>query len=90
MPLAPDEFPDSSIHRMCVRCHKWCNPQEGENYVLPVSPFSISTLFTGVGKPFHFMCFACRRKRVMLRVWIFAILAVLVGLALFLRQFAGA
>jgi len=44
----------------------------------------------GIERPAHFMCFACRRKRVMLRVWILVVLAGLVGLAIIYRQFAGA
>jgi hypothetical protein len=57
--------------------------------VLPrVSPFATAAAFAGAERPAHFMCFACRRKRVVLRIWILVASAVLIGLAIIYRQFA--
>jgi len=90
MPLAPDQFPDSAVHRMCVRCHRWCWPNEGADYALPrVSPFAAAATVAGIAGPAHFMCFGCRRKRVALRVWILSVLAVLIAMALIYRQFTS-
>jgi hypothetical protein len=91
MPLGPDEFPDSDAHRICVRCHQWCRREEGTDYVLPrISPFAAAATIAGIERPGQFMCFACRRKRVVLRVWILIVAAVLVGAAIILRHISGA
>jgi hypothetical protein len=91
MPLGSHEFPDIAVHRICVRCQQWCWPNEGRDYVLPrVSPLAGAATLAGIEQPTHFMCFACRRKRVVLRIWVLVVLAVLVGLAIVYRQFAGA
>jgi hypothetical protein len=59
--------------------------------VLPrVSPFAVAATVAGIGRPAHFMCFACRHKRIVLRVWIIVVAAVLLGAAIILRHIAGA
>ncbi|HET6249476.1 MAG TPA: hypothetical protein VFE47_17430 [Tepidisphaeraceae bacterium] len=54
-----------------------------------VSPFAGAAMIAGIERPAHFMCFACRRKRIVLRVWIVVVLAVLFALAIAYRKYAG-
>ena len=66
MPI--EGFPDSSVHKICPRCHKWFEPDEGVE-ALPEASGPISGMrnlgasMTESRSALRFMCHHCLRVR---------------------------
>jgi hypothetical protein len=84
-------FPDSSIHKLCFRCHKWHEPHEGV-VALPeaTGPLSamhnISAQLAGDPSAYRFMCHRCIRIRRLTKRIIFATFAILIVIVLILGR----
>lgn len=89
MPI--EGFPDSSRHRLCIRCRKWHETHEGKT----VAPSRIGGMLGAVSSTAilsaglnpeagrsRFLCNACRRRKTQLRI-AFILLAAIVIAAVF-------
>ena len=88
MPI--EGFPDPQRHKLCVRCHKWHNPDEG----VMLHPETCSRLkrlriaaaqLAGDESAMRFMCHRCIRIRRYTKAAIFGAFAIVVLLVFLLR-----
>lgn len=96
MPI--EGFPDSSVHRICIRCKKWHEPGEGlmvspdtgsiGAMISPISAFVVGLrgLTVGPNKP-RFICNRCYKIRLYVRLGLFLILAGVLVTILLLDKF---
>ncbi len=82
-------IPDGQVHRFCLYCHKWHFPEEGKMLLPSGGPLgdigNLGRVLTGDESVYKFACFRCLNRRRLVRVVIFAALAVLVVIALVLK-----
>ena len=80
-------FPDASIHKFCMRCHRWFEPEEG-CMILPEATGPISGLrraaasIAGDDSAYRFICRRCLRRRWQFKIILWFASAVVIGLAL--------
>lgn len=80
-------FPDADRHRICFRCRRWFEPEEGEEFV---SESAAGSFLRSFGIPVtgdlrkRFMCHRCRRIRRITKTAVFVALALALGAALLL------
>lgn len=87
-------FPDASRHRLCVRCKKWhepdegilCQPEEQGTFEPFMAIFTAARAISGLKKEPRFICYRCLRVRRYIKVAIFGTLALLIALALVLER----
>ena len=78
-----DGIPDSKIHRFCIRCRKWCWPDEGSDYDPRRRPLPVQLARDIAGlKTSRFRCHRCAAYDRRIRYFVFGSLAALVALAL--------
>jgi predicted nucleic acid-binding Zn ribbon protein len=85
MPI--EGMPDPDWHRICRRCGKWFEPDEG-TMVLPEGRFA-NTYLTSTGSVLRFQCHGCTRSRRRNRLILWLTLAALVALASLLSWLFG-
>lgn len=87
MPI--EGFPDTSVHRCCVRCRRWFFPNEGTDFVLPrtrLAPTEFARVVSGVNDRVHFLCDGCARRRRHIRLILFGILIATVVVIYVLKE----
>ena len=83
----PVDFPDSSVHKICMKCHRWFDPADG-TMVLPeaTGPFgklrSIAASIAGDDSALRFICWRCHRRRQWTKAILWTSFAVVLGIAL--------
>ena len=90
MPIAG--FPDKDRHRLCIRCRKWHEPNEGEMvYPEATGPFSgikrNAAILAEDESALRFMCYRCMRVRRHTKAIIFGSFAFVILLILVLGRF---
>ncbi len=93
-------FPDASKHKICIRCHRWFEPEEGDMVYswrgssLPIftdlAGFVRSTrgaVASAVGDEtaMRSICHECKRKRRRRKLAVYAIFALLLAVVLLLE-----
>jgi hypothetical protein len=76
-------MPDPDWHRICRRCGKWFEPDEGA-MVLPETRFA-TTYLTSTGSLLRFQCDGCTRARRRNRWILWGTLGGVVALLVFLQ-----
>lgn len=92
MPI--EGLPDPEKHCLCIRCGTWHHPDEGsEMNVGPTSGrlpgMNIVAAFVSFptrATSMRFVCYACRRKRLRIRLVVFGSLALLLLLAILAKS----
>ena len=78
-------IPDREKHRLCLRCHKWHDPSEGE-MVRPQASGPLGGMFqaarqvSGLDTEQRFICHRCKRIRRVTKLAIWGLLAALLVL----------
>jgi hypothetical protein len=90
----PVDLPDSSVHKICMRCRRWFEPNDG-TMVLPEATGPISGLRRAAAtiaddeSALRFICWQCLRRRRRSKAIIWIAFAIVVGIALLAAWLRG-
>ena len=90
----PVDLPDSSVHKICTRCHRWFDPDEGL-MVLPEATGPVSRLRLAAAsiaadeRALRFICRRCLRARRATKAIIWLTFAIVLGVALLVAWLRG-
>jgi hypothetical protein len=90
----PVTLPDSPVHKICMRCHRWFEPDDG-TMVLPEAAGPISqlrrtaTIIADDESALRFVCWRCLRGRRKTQAIIWIGFAVVVAIALLVGWLRG-
>ncbi len=88
MPI--DGLPDPDRHKLCCRCKKWHEPDEGTMFQAGSGPkiaiLQAGRLLSGYRNSPCFMCFRCQKVRRWTQIVLFGTALLLVALALILER----
>jgi hypothetical protein len=89
-------YPDSSVHKLCIRCRKWHTPEEGVMIAARGSGFGADPITAVVSGLSHllvpctrerFICHRCRRIRATVSIVIGATFTLLITSVLVLEYY---
>ena len=89
-------FPDAEKHKICIRCRRWFEPEEG-TMIYPGSSWGLGWL--GLGRALRtqvakavgdetlmkFICHECTRKRRRRKLVVYAVFVLLIGVVMLLE-----
>ena len=83
-------IPDRKLHRYCLHCHRWHYPEEGKPVMPSGGPLTalhnLGAVLTSDESALKFACFRCLGRRKLVRIALFATLALCVVIVLILEQ----
>jgi hypothetical protein len=84
--MMPVDIPDSTIHKICLKCHRWFEPEEGvlmepESFSPLGRLRSVAKSIAGDEPDLRFICSRCLRRKQWTKAIIWISFAVVVGVA---------
>ena len=90
----PVKIPDPSVHKICMRCRQWFEPDEGKMILReaggPISGMTMAAAsIAGIESQKRFICWKCHRARRLTKTVLWIAFFVAIGIALLVAWLQG-